>query len=383
MTELLQHCVPGPAPAAAQPEGWVLADDTAFDPAVHLQLEVPATVKDLEFNTLPFPYSAEEAAKKRGFAYSAPFRVLSEAGVAAARRAIDEGVAKYDDVGKGNDRAAFFVRGTGYTSAFMRALTYAPEVAALCGSMARDPLAVHTMTLNAGHTNVGKPDPTGRPVDKWHTDSVDYVLVVVLSDFEGMEGGRLKVLQEPDASGSRFAELLTAGVPDCKVERHRYPGAGYGIFMQGSKILHAVEGVTQAKEPRYSVVTSFMSRDVFAKDLTRYHTFTQHGFGDRMDVVPVEYARHKAWRIQGQMDYILNKVPFGRGPASSGPGLAALLRAAAAELEGAAALLNGEANDNAAWVDEDEGNDKGGGEDEEEAKAQGGGDAAEKKRKLK
>ena len=30
-----------------------------------------------------------------------------------------------------------------------------------------------------------------------------------------------------------------------------YPGAGYAIFMQGSKILHAVTPVLKAREPRF------------------------------------------------------------------------------------------------------------------------------------
>lgn len=32
-------------------------------------------------------------------------------------------------------------------------------------------------------------------VDKWHFDSVDYVLVVILSDIEDMVGGELEVLR--------------------------------------------------------------------------------------------------------------------------------------------------------------------------------------------
>jgi len=33
-------------------------------------------------------------------------------------------------------------------------------------------------------------------VDKWHFDSVDYVLVVILSDIEDMVGGKLETLEK-------------------------------------------------------------------------------------------------------------------------------------------------------------------------------------------
>jgi len=34
-----------------------------------------------------------------------------------------------------------------------------------------------------------------KDVDKWHFDSVDFVMVVILSDMEGMVGGELAVLK--------------------------------------------------------------------------------------------------------------------------------------------------------------------------------------------
>ena len=38
-----------------------------------------------------------------------------------------------------------------------------------------------------------------KPVDKWHLDSVPFVMVLILSDLEGMVGGDLKVARLPDA----------------------------------------------------------------------------------------------------------------------------------------------------------------------------------------
>mmetsp|Transcript_73839 Transcript_73839/g.210638 ORF Transcript_73839/g.210638 Transcript_73839/m.210638 type:complete len:210 (-) Transcript_73839:363-992(-) len=129
-----------------------------------------------------------------------------------------------------------------------------------------------------------------------------------------MKGGLLRVLQQPDSSGGHFQELLLKGVPQELVETVKYTGPGYAIFMQGSKILHAVTPVLEAREPRYSLVNSYMTRDVFLRDPTKYHTFLSKGFDDRKDVVPLEYARHKAWRVKGQMKYILDEMAPGATP---------------------------------------------------------------------
>ena len=92
-----------------------------------------------------------------------------------------------------------------------------------------------------------------------------------------------------------FAEMLTHSVPDMvendlialyqtatsgddpdkinlglispeDIEEVEYPGAGYAIFMQGSKIAHAVSAVTAAREPRMTVVNSYQSLNPFSSD---------------------------------------------------------------------------------------------------------------------
>jgi hypothetical protein len=337
---------PGLHPVERTPKGWHLDESDVYDRKKHLQLEPPTHVKDLEFRTLPFPYSVEEKAKKRGFAYSKPFRCLSAEGVRAARASVDNARETYPgEIGKGNARATHFARGVGYTSKWMRDFTYDTAMTDLLSDLARDELWPHTMTMSVGHTNVGKP-ATGKPVDKWHVDSTDYVLVVIISDIAEMEGGMLRVLQQPDSSGSYFQELQMEGVPEDLIETVKYTGPGYGIFMHGSKILHCVTPVLKAREPRYSLVNSYMTTNVFLKDPTKYHTFTKKGFDDRMDVVPLEFARHKAWRAKGQMSYLTDHAPFGSTPEV----LAKILADAGGELIQASRLLMGQEHDNASFV---------------------------------
>ena len=46
-------------------------------------------------------------------------------------------------------------------------------------------------------------------MDKWHFDSVDYVLVIILSDIEDMVGGKLETYEAN--SGGKEATLKIAG----------------------------------------------------------------------------------------------------------------------------------------------------------------------------
>ncbi len=53
----------------------------------------------------------------------------------------------------------------------------------------------HPMVSNFSHTNIGLPGRT-EDVDKWHLDSVDYVLVLGMSDMSENVGGALEIAKE-------------------------------------------------------------------------------------------------------------------------------------------------------------------------------------------
>jgi hypothetical protein len=86
------------------------------------------------------------------------------------------------------------------------------------------------MTNGAAHVNFGKIDPNFE-ADKWHFDSTEYVLVIVLSDIEGMDGGELEVLKM-DLGSPEATEALrrSGGPPQEYVEKISYQESGYGIF---------------------------------------------------------------------------------------------------------------------------------------------------------
>lgn len=73
-------------------------------------------------------------------------------------------------------------------------------------SFVGEPAVAHSMPSNYSHINIGEPN-SGLPVDRWHIDSVDFVLICLLSDPEGMEGGELQVVAEHEPEQGLFVSL--------------------------------------------------------------------------------------------------------------------------------------------------------------------------------
>ena len=94
-----------------------------------------------------------------------------------------------------------------------------------------------------------------RPVDRWHLDSVPYVMVVLLSDATDMVGGKLKVARIEDPQEA-LRQVLAEDVDPAALESVNYPGPGHAIFMQGSRIAHTATPVISAREPRLTLVNS-------------------------------------------------------------------------------------------------------------------------------
>jgi len=323
--------------------------DLTFDPATHLQIEPPEGVVSENFvdHRFPLPNDAQNGFE---LAFSKPFRVLSDEGVRALQSVIDAN----RQFAKSNPRIPRCIRGLGYRSKFARDLNFDPQVINLLSAMAGKPVAPHGMHMNMSHVNLGRPVKKGEPpviVDQWHVDSVDYVCVIIMSDLSKSIGGDLQVLCKKGVRDN--ADFLSKGVtPDLEhlVRTIQYPGKGHAIFIRGSQVLHRITPILQALEPRISVVNSYMSRDVFDADSTRYGTFV--GW-DPEHVSKVEFSRHTAWRIQGMMKYMMDEVEWGTPKEE----LASVMRKAAADLEKAAALVNREEDDILSWI-KDEGVDE-------------------------
>lgn len=268
-----------------------------FDEAVHLQLAQPKTVKTLQFDDVAFPYGSD--GPPATFAYSEPFRLLSDAGVSACRRVLHN---EADLITQ--SQRSLSQGGIAYRSAFIRDLLYSPAVCALFSQMANTPLWPNDMHQRSSQANYGQIG-SGVQVDRWHVDSVDYVCVLMLSDVTGMQGGELQVLEVNDGAVRPGVVDARTIWPADKVRTIRYPGPGYCIFMQGSRLKHGVTPVATAREPRVTLVNSYSPLDVFAPDRTEPYVYDT----DDHDVTSVEYARHKARRCQGQLQRLEAESP--------------------------------------------------------------------------
>jgi hypothetical protein len=166
------------------------------------------------------------------------------------------------------------------------------------------------MPSNLSQTNFGEIG-ADKPVDVWHIDSVDYVLVILLSDASNMVGGDLLVARLNGGDPALAIETInTRGIDPSEYDKASYPGPGHAILMQGSRIAHCVTPVIEAVEPRLTVVNSYQSLNVFEEDKTRFVTYRDV---DGIDTARYEYARHKAWRVKGQLEYLLRGGEGGEG----------------------------------------------------------------------
>lgn len=321
-------------------------DIVTFVASKHLQIEPPAWVRTLEFKDVPYPYTPEDQAKIKnecglvsgGFALTPPFRLLSTEGAQALRNEVER---HKPHCMKQNERS-MSVRGLGYVSRYVQDWVHCPQVIDFLSHLSQLDLWPHNQVMNHGHTNIGIPG-TGRAVDQWHFDSVDCVCIVLVSDGRHMKGGELQVLQVPNATTAVFEQLKAEGIPSELIDSVQLQEAGTCVLVQGSKVMHSVTSVLEAVEPRHTVIIPFTNRNVFSRDPTRLSLYRGGAIDDPIPLANVEYARHKAWRIQGQMEYILEQA---RSDTHDAAQLADLLGRAAAELEYARQLLLGEISDN-------------------------------------
>lgn len=297
-------------------------EEVVFDASKHLAqpLEIPAHIKILQSN----PSAGEGCVKLvevdtltherkthvENLAYTAPFRVLSDEGVKAFHTVISNN----EDLTISTPRNPKFIRALAYTSKFVRDLNECDEMLDHLSKFANVDIAPHPMVTNYSQINYGEPpeeveDGSGgtvpaAPADVWHLDSVDYVLVIMLT--EGFEGGELLVSNmDPNQAMER---IRANDLPDELTSRIKYPKAGYGIFMQGCRIAHAVAPLTGGKTQRITAVNSYSSRDSFRIDRPSiYNALSQN---HSKDVYDSEYLRSIAWRCRGKLDYLIENPQF-------------------------------------------------------------------------
>ncbi len=312
---------PSTRPAGYEP----LAREPLFDPRRHLALERPESVLSLA----DLGYGEEEiAACPSRLAITAPFRLLSEEGVACLQE-VARALAPY---ATSNARIQRNVRGGAYRSRFLRDLCCSPEItewiAALCGA----PLAPHTLPHQLGHLNYA-PKRLGENVDKWHVDTlrIDYVLFV--TDPNALPGGEFEYFR---GTRHELQALREAGLPfpPERIVAPPLPGAGYAVLQQGNMVVHRARGLRERGE-RITLVNGYVPLDLRFPDYLRYDQLV---LADPAHVVTAEYERHVAWLAGERARLLIERSEFTDRRDLSAARLEAMaeeLRRAAAEIRNA------------------------------------------------
>lgn len=296
-------------PRHPSPHHTPLEDEPAFDAERHLALEPPDRVVRLS----DLGYGSEAIADcATDVAVTAPFRVLSDEGVSAAR-IVAEKLRPHRTRTLSERRIASFAPAGVYRSAFLRDYCGSPVLADFLSGVTGTPIAAHTLPMLQVYVNFA-PDDLARAVDNWHADSIGFSLVVMVSDPAEMQGGKFQYFAgtREEAAGyfsaaedSRLVFGYKDGLPPERMIDVTYPAPGYGLLMQGSMVVHRGAPLTRPGE-RTTFVSGFVARDVGLPDPTNTGRMQYWG----QPTLLTELARHGAWRSRTKLDALINDLPF-------------------------------------------------------------------------
>ena len=287
------------------PGGYeMLADEPRYDAKRHLALERPNevwTLTDLGYEAADVECCASEVA------ITAPFRLLSDEGVVAAR---EVALALYDLRG-GDDRTASYLSGGVYRSRFLRDFCHCPIVAEGLSAIAGTPLSSHSMPSQQIYVNYA-PEDVSKAIDTWHTDGIGFDTAILLSDPSDFEGGEFQFFLGTKGEAARYldarpedlTEVNPNELPEDRIYSAAFPGAGYAIFQNGDMVVHRVNRLRRRGE-RISLVPGYVARDVRYPDPTR--EVVAHWGEPGMTA---EFARHKAWLARAKLDGLIENLPL-------------------------------------------------------------------------
>jgi len=248
--------------------------------------------------------SSQPRSHDEDLAYTEPFRVLSDEGVKAFKEIIADNEESMAIVTPRNPK---IIRGLGFTSKWVQDFNESPVLLDHLSKLANVPICAHGMSTNYSQINYGEAPKEGekaaKSADTWHLDSVDYVLVVMLSD--GFEGGELLVSNmDPNLSMER---IRRNDLPSELTSANKYPGPGYGIFMQGSRIAHSVAPVTKGNT-RLTAVNSYSSMNAMRID--RPSIYNALSMNHTKEVYDPDYLRHVSVRCMWKLEQLVKKPTY-------------------------------------------------------------------------
>lgn len=288
------------------PEAYLsLAREPVFEPGKHLALEQPTqcrSLTDLGYATSEIQTCAST------FGYSNAFRILSSEGVAAMTEVCE---AIYDNrndsLGTGANRLGSYARGAGYRSRFLRDFCDSVDLAEHLSAIAGVELGRHSVPAVACGINYA-PDDITRAVDSWHVDSVNFDVVMMVTDPAALKGGEFQVFEGTRREGE--ALLGTSGeaggtlqLPASRVSTIPFPAAGYGFLQQGSHIFHRACRLLE-KAKRITLIPSFEVLPAHDPDTT--NTINMSDWSD--PGINAELARHEVWRASARLEQLLDAI---------------------------------------------------------------------------
>lgn len=162
-----------------------IIDDPAFDPAVHLALERPASM--LSLSDLGYGQDIKPTTASPIAAMSC-FRILSDEGVAAMQHVCRQ----LEQFTTTNDRVVRNTRGGVYRSRFLRDFCLSPEVNEYLSGLLGCELFPHAMDHQLGHLNY-HPFSVGEDTSTWHYDTLQVDFVLFVTDPKDVNGGEFSI----------------------------------------------------------------------------------------------------------------------------------------------------------------------------------------------
>jgi hypothetical protein len=305
------------------PPGYeYLPNEPTYNPNRHLALEKPSRIyrlADLGYDQTAIANCSND------LAITSPMRLLSEEGVATLHE-VSLALQRYQ---QRCERIPNMVRGGVYRSRFLRDLCLCPVVTEFVSEIAGTPLAPHSMPLMLGHLNFA-PEDLSQAVDKWHTDTIGFDYVLMLTDPSKLEGGKFQYFHGTKEEGA--ALLMKGGdLPEERIITAVFPGAGYAVLQQGNMVMHRATALTRKAE-RITMVNGYVSLDVRFPDPSRFPDIKAMDVHIHNVMFP-EWARYKAWLSRSKLDALIETLPF----TDDRTAICAALRTAIADVEAAIA----------------------------------------------
>ena len=294
-----------PFPNQRPPDYIKLTGEPEFNASRHLALEKPDEVIFLQ----ALGYSEKDIKKcPSDYGVCAAFKILSDEGLEVMR---DICLKMYDNrnvsVGTGVNRLGSYVRGAGYRSQFIKDFCDSPELAEHLSEIAGVSLARHSVPAVACGVNYA-PDDITKAVDTWHTDSVAFDIVMLLSDPDQIDGGEFQYFRGTKMEGQALLgidgeEGKDVDLPEDRVMTIPFPKAGYGFMQQGNMIFHRARRLNKKGE-RMTMIPSFVVNPAHAADGT--NSVNMAGWDD--PGLPAELSRHEAWRAAARLEKLIDDI---------------------------------------------------------------------------